>query len=99
MLHISHSHHKHKQSPWQSTSTHKNGSHSCPRSPEAPSPNAGKHQSTQHQITTTTKRKRTHEPRHRPQWGRYKRRGASGGGWNRGRERIRRIWPTKVQGA
>jgi hypothetical protein len=41
---------------WHITSTHNNGSHLCPKSPKAPSPNAGKQQRTQQQITTTTKR-------------------------------------------
>ncbi len=45
------------------------------------------------------KRTKTNDIRHRLQRGRFKRRGASGGGWNRERRRIGWIWPTKVQGS
>jgi hypothetical protein len=66
------------------TSTHKNGSHSCPKSRKAPSPNAKNKQSKQQQTTTTTREKRplTFNTSHIVEG--TKRRRARGGGWTQG---------------
>ena len=57
--HTRHSRHKHKQSTWQYTYTHMNGSHLCPKSWEAISlSSAEKQQSKQRELITTTRKQR-----------------------------------------